>query len=221
MCGISMGARLFPWGEHSPPGTNTFISLGANFTLGALFHPWPTSPRGGAKIKTKQASARVYAEVLLKMHSQLDGTDVINLLVSGLQRLAGEGGSEGLGRKFGQSFFSLRQGCQMVSFRTENPNFGKLLRVLQWKMLVYFMAIWSIFNTIWHILWPFGISSLVLVHFTNFGMLYQEKSGNPAAETTGRRQMAGKNFFAKKGFIRYLGRADAGLPDGIFSNQFG
>jgi hypothetical protein len=33
---------------------------------------------------------------------------------------------------------------------------------------------------IWHILWPFGIFSPVLVHFIRFGVLYQEKSGNPA-----------------------------------------
>jgi hypothetical protein len=30
------------------------------------------------------------------------------------------------------------------------------------------------------ILWPFGIFSPVLVHLTRFGLLYQEKSGNPA-----------------------------------------
>jgi hypothetical protein len=30
-----------------------------------------------------------------------------------------------------------------------------------------------------HILWPFGIFPPVLVHFTRFGMLHQEKSGNP------------------------------------------
>jgi hypothetical protein len=39
--------------------------------------------------------------------------------------------------------------------------------------LVYFPAIW-------HILRPFRICSIVLVHFTRFGMLYQEKSGKPA-----------------------------------------
>jgi hypothetical protein len=29
-------------------------------------------------------------------------------------------------------------------------------------------------------LWPFGIFYDYLVHFSRFGMLYQEKSGNPA-----------------------------------------
>jgi hypothetical protein len=32
---------------------------------------------------------------------------------------------------------------------------------------------------IWYILWPFGTFYNCLVHFSRFGMLYQEKSGNP------------------------------------------
>jgi hypothetical protein len=30
------------------------------------------------------------------------------------------------------------QGCQMVRFHTKNPNFGKILSALEWKMLLYF-----------------------------------------------------------------------------------
>jgi hypothetical protein len=33
------------------------------------------------------------------------------------------------------------QGCQMVYFQTKNTSLGKFWRALQWKMLVYFMAI--------------------------------------------------------------------------------
>jgi hypothetical protein len=34
---------------------------------------------------------------------------------------------------------------------------------------------------IWHILWPFGIFLVYFWYiFTRFGMLYQEKAGNPA-----------------------------------------
>jgi hypothetical protein len=36
------------------------------------------------------------------------------------------------------------QGCQMVYFQTKNPNLGKFLMALEWKMLVYFMTIWNI-----------------------------------------------------------------------------
>jgi hypothetical protein len=41
------------------------------------------------------------------------------------------------------------QGCQMVYFKTKNPNLGKFWRVLEWERLVYTMAIW-------YILWAFG-----------------------------------------------------------------
>jgi hypothetical protein len=54
----------------------------------------------------------------------------------------------------------------MVSFETKNPNLDNILRVLQWKMLVYFVAIWSIFPAIWQIL--FGH----LVYFPRFGTFY-------------------------------------------------
>jgi hypothetical protein len=76
-----------------------------------------------------------------------------------------------------------KQGCQMSYFQTKNPNLGKFWRVLQWKMLVYFMAIWS--N-----LWQFCIFYDHLVYFvlilyilSRFGMLRQEKSGNPGLKT--------------------------------------
>jgi hypothetical protein len=36
------------------------------------------------------------------------------------------------------------KGCQMVYFQTKNHYLGNFWRVLQWKMLVYFTAIWPI-----------------------------------------------------------------------------
>jgi hypothetical protein len=56
-----------------------------------------------------------------------------------------------------------RQGCQMVRFQTKQPNLGKFWRVLQWKMLVYFMETWSILQSfvilmeIWYSSSKFGI----------------------------------------------------------------
>jgi hypothetical protein len=35
----------------------------------------------------------------------------------------------------------------MVCFQTKNPNLGTFLRALDWKMLIYFMAIWNILRT--------------------------------------------------------------------------
>jgi hypothetical protein len=73
------------------------------------------------------------------------------------------------------------QVCQMVSFLAKNPNLGKFWRALDWKMLIYFMAIWNILQT-------FGIFYDHLVHFVfilcsfgTFGIIHQEKSGNPGA----------------------------------------
>jgi hypothetical protein len=65
-----------------------------------------------------------------------------------------------------------RQSCQMVYFQTQNHNLGKFWRGLQWKMLVYFMDIWSIYGhliyfiDICYILWSFGIFLLILVSCT-------------------------------------------------------
>jgi hypothetical protein len=71
------------------------------------------------------------------------------------------------------------QGCQMVCFQTKNPDLGKFWRVLLWKILVYFM-------TIWFHLQPSEILCGHLVYFVviwyifhGFGILDQEKSGNP------------------------------------------
>jgi hypothetical protein len=56
--------------------------------------------------------------------------------------------------------YGQNQGCQTVCYiRTKNANLGKFWRVLQWKMPVHFMAIWSI-------LLPFGIFCCHLVYFT-------------------------------------------------------
>jgi hypothetical protein len=67
------------------------------------------------------------------------------------------------------------QGCQIVYFQTKNPNLSIFWMVLQWKILVYIMAIW-------YILWQFGIFCGHLEYFNRFGTLYYEKSGNPATD---------------------------------------
>jgi hypothetical protein len=59
---------------------------------------------------------------------------------------------------FGLALFRCRQGCQMAYFQTKNPDLGKFWRLLQRKMLVYYMAVWSI-------LWLFGIFCDQLVYF--------------------------------------------------------
>jgi hypothetical protein len=56
------------------------------------------------------------------------------------------------------------QGCQMVYFKTKKPNMGIFWRALEWKMLVYFRAVW------YNIHWPFDIVCGHLVYFFRFGM---------------------------------------------------
>jgi hypothetical protein len=67
----------------------------------------------------------------------------------------------------------------MVSFQTKNPVLGKFCRALDWKMLIYFMAIWNILQTL-------GIFYDHLVHFVSiwyiFPCFWKEKSGNPGPE---------------------------------------
>jgi hypothetical protein len=72
---------------------------------------------------------------------------------------------------------SWKQGCQMVCFRAKNHNLGKFWRALDWKKFIYFM-------TIWNILWPFSTFCIRLVHFSGFGIVYREKSGNPGWQTS-------------------------------------
>jgi hypothetical protein len=73
-----------------------------------------------------------------------------------------------------------RQGCQMVYFQTKNPFFGKFWRVLQLKMLLYFMAIWSYpFKSIWYTLWPFGMFYGYLVYFSPFWYVVPKKIWQP------------------------------------------
>jgi hypothetical protein len=55
------------------------------------------------------------------------------------------------------------QGCQMVYYQTKNNNLGNFWRFLQWKMLVHFMAIWSILR-------HFGIFYGNLDILCSFGM---------------------------------------------------
>jgi hypothetical protein len=56
---------------------------------------------------------------------------------------------------------------------------GKFWRIFKWKMLVYFMPIWSVLRPFSISCGHFGLFYGHLVHLSRFGMLYQEKSGNP------------------------------------------
>jgi hypothetical protein len=70
-------------------------------------------------------------------------------------------------------------GCQMVCFQTKNTNLGKFLRALDWKMMIYYMAIWNIllaFGIFYdHLVGTFCVH---LVHFLRFWYHAPKQSGN-------------------------------------------
>jgi hypothetical protein len=68
----------------------------------------------------------------------------------------------------------------MVCFQTKNPNLDQIFP-LPWKMMVYFMDTWSILRC-FDIFETFCIVRVNLVYFSPFGILYQEKSGNPEGD---------------------------------------
>jgi hypothetical protein len=43
----------------------------------------------------------------------------------------------------------VNQGCQMVYFQTKNRNLGKFWRALEWKKLVYSVALWNILHLVY------------------------------------------------------------------------
>jgi hypothetical protein len=70
----------------------------------------------------------------------------------------------------------------MVCFQTKNPNFGKFFGVLQRKILVYFMTIWSILRPL-EMFYGHLVYFVVIWYISpRFGILYQEKSGNAGAQ---------------------------------------
>jgi hypothetical protein len=69
----------------------------------------------------------------------------------------------------------------MVYFQTKNPNLGKFWRALDWKMMIFFMAIWNILQTF--LICYDRLAHFVFIWYIFPGLvlcMYEEKSGNPA-----------------------------------------
>jgi hypothetical protein len=71
----------------------------------------------------------------------------------------------------------------MAYFQTKYPNLGKFWRALDRKMLIYFIAIWNIFRTFWKFYGHLEQFLLIWYIFSGFGIMYQERSGNPVTDT--------------------------------------
>jgi hypothetical protein len=112
----------------------------------------------------------------------------------------------------GQLCMSVSLGCQMVYFRTKNPNLWKFSSAfLDWKLLIYFTTIWSILQT-------FGIFYDHLVRFVFFWyifagycIIYQEKSGNPGVSSCVAKVQIVKTFFAR--WLNHPPSSQTGWPD--------
>jgi hypothetical protein len=60
---------------------------------------------------------------------------------------------------------------------------GKFFRAKEWKMLVFFTAIWYMyFMAIWYNVWPFGVVGGPLVYFSRFGMFGPRTIWQPFSE---------------------------------------
>jgi hypothetical protein len=75
----------------------------------------------------------------------------------------------------------------MVCFQTKNPKLGKFWRVLQWKVLVYFMDTWSILRS-------FGIVRGNLVYFSPFWYFVLRKIWQPCIQVKPPAPVFAQNF---------------------------
>jgi hypothetical protein len=72
----------------------------------------------------------------------------------------------------------------MVYFQTKNPNLGKFLRALDWKMLIYFVDIWNSLQTFVEFYDHLVQFVLIWYIFSAFGIMHAEKSGNHGAKVS-------------------------------------
>jgi hypothetical protein len=63
-------------------------------------------------------------------------------------------------------------------FKPQNPNLINFAGTVMEYVGIFYRHL-AHFTGIWYMLWPFGIFYGYFVYFFRFGMLYQEKSGNP------------------------------------------
>jgi hypothetical protein len=97
----------------------------------------------------------------------------------------------------------------MVCLQTQNPNLGKFGKALDWKMLIYFVAILNILRTLGIFCDHFVQFVLIWYIFTSFGIMHQEKSGNPADDCA--RFLA--NLFSFSFQLKSLPRSSAASLD--------
>jgi hypothetical protein len=140
--------------------------------LGTFFLPESTKIFGKIRSFKSIFFGRKCSELIL----WISGGNCLNLSTPGLKLIASKWSFIRAWELRGQ--LASRVARWHTYFQTRNPNLGKFWSVLQWKMLVYFLAIW-------YILRPSDLFCGHLVYcmvigfsFPRFGILYQEQSGN-------------------------------------------
>jgi hypothetical protein len=109
---------------------------------------------------------------------------------------------------FGAKKCTQAQGCQMAYFQNKNPSLGKFWRFLQWKMLVYYMAIWSILLPFGIFCDHFGIFYVYSYIFSPVRYVVPKKSGNPGqalisqVEESQKEIKISSNFLSEKPHLR-------------------
>jgi hypothetical protein len=93
-----------------------------------------------------------------------------------------------------------------------DANMGKFWSALKWKLFANFRYICSIYTAMWHILRPFGIFVVILIYFSRFGTLYEEKSGNPGLERCGGVPMLSTAFFVQNKIYLWCSGLTAASP---------
>jgi hypothetical protein len=79
-------------------------------------------------------------------------------------------------------FHCAAQGCQMVHFKNQKFNFGYILKGLGMENVgLFYVSHLAYFKAVWYILCPSGKFCVIWHTFPRFGILHQEKSGNPGA----------------------------------------
>jgi hypothetical protein len=88
----------------------------------------------------------------------------------------------------------------MLYFYTKKSNLGKFGRILQRKILVHVMAIWSMYLHYSGLFYgPLVYFVVIWYSFPLFGMPYQEKSGNPEAYLAHLDEKNVKKLFSRLG----------------------
>jgi hypothetical protein len=85
----------------------------------------------------------------------------------------------------------MRSGLPDGIFSNQKYQFGSILEGLgMGKVGILFGHLENI-TSIWYILWPFGYLVAIWYIFPRFGILCQEKSGNPGRDTKGSLSFSG------------------------------